>query len=97
MKWTRFALKLPTIISGVTALVEHFALPGKDKETKVLEALPTAVALTEYSIGRDLLNDPEVLAAAKAFIAAEVALKNIITKKSAPEGVILPPPPVSPF
>lgn len=85
--WTALAFKLPAIISGAVAIVNHVRkASGAEKERAVLDSIPSALALTEFAANKDLVNDAEVLAAAKAFIAAEVALRNIITKKTLAPG-----------
>ena len=82
MNWSALAFKLPGLISGAVAIVNHIKGSGKEKERAVLESIPSALALTEFAVDKDLVNDAEFLEAAKTFIAAEVALKNLITKKT---------------
>lgn len=84
-----FAAKLPVVISGIMAIAEKFKVSGADKKAAVISAIPDSVALLEFGIGMDLLNDAEVAAAISALIDAEaaalklrVALKAVLVRKA---------------
>ena len=80
--WTRLATILPGLILNAIQVVEHIK-GAQDKQKAVLETIPAMVQMTEVAVNKDLLNDPEVMVAAKAFIDAKVALSNVLTRKQA--------------
>lgn len=104
MDWLTFATKVPTIIFGAMQVVQKIkGASGPEKKAAVIASIPESIELTEFAIGRDLLNDPAVLALVGAYIDAEkVAMKardalkaGLLAKSPVPEGVVLPNPPGS--
>jgi hypothetical protein len=86
-----FALKLPAVIGGVMGIVSKVKdAPKEAKVQAVIDSIPDSVALAEFSVGKDLLNDDAVKAAIEKvatlrhdLIEAEAALKAVIVKKAA--------------
>lgn len=92
MNWSRFALSLPQLIGTVMTAVEAIkGAKGKQKEAAVLQTVKTGFETVELVAGKDLINDPALDELISAYIRSRVALQNFVTKKTAPEGVILPP------
>jgi hypothetical protein len=86
-----FALKLPAVIGGVMGIVSKVKDAPKDAKVQaVIDSIPDSVALAEFSVGKDLLNDEAVKTAIEKvaalrhdLIEAEAALKAILVKKAA--------------
>ena len=86
-----FLLKLPAVITGITAIVSHVkSAPKNEKVDAVLAAVPDSTALAEFAIDRDLFDDEKVKAAVQAVVVAEhalldarAALKAIVLQKAA--------------
>ncbi len=58
-----FVAKLPAVIAGITAIISKVKSATKeDKVNAVVEAIPESVALAEYGVGQDLLNDDTIKA-----------------------------------
>ena len=74
MSWVQFLIKLPVVIGGIVGIIEKVKASGPDKKAAVLDALPESVALAEFTLGRDLLNDPAIRPAIEAVVDAEAAL-----------------------
>ena len=60
MNWTTFLFKLPMVIGGIVGIIDKVRASGADKKAAVLAVLPESIALAEFSVGRDLLNDPAI-------------------------------------
>lgn len=86
-------LKLVGIAMNV---VEQFKTPGKDKQTKVIEAVQHNLADIEEAVGVDFVNDPELNNLLMSYIDARVALLRGIeaAKKLKGAGDPVPVPPV---
>jgi hypothetical protein len=81
---TRALILLPGAISSAEQLGDALGRSsGADKKAAVLSTVQTELQAAEGIAGRDLANDAEVLAAAGAVIDAEVALHNLVAKKTA--------------
>lgn len=61
-------------------IVQAFKIPGKDKQTKVIEAVQNNLSDIEEAVGIDFVNDPALNDLMKAYIDARVALMNGIEK-----------------
>lgn len=78
LNWGAFALKLPALIMGLMDIVERVRgrSGGKEKHDAVVEALPDMVALAEFGAGKDLLNDPAIVALRDEYIRAQALVIN---------------------
>ena len=97
MDWVAFAFKLPQIIQGAVAVVDHIkGAKGADKKQAVLDSIPAGVALTDYAAGRDILNDAAIATLVSVYVDAEAA---VLKARNALKAGILakqPPAPVVP-
>jgi hypothetical protein len=69
------------------ALIEQIAsaipgLHGKAKQDAVVALVKKSVEAWEQTIGRDVVNDPEVEKATRGVIDAVVALQNLVVRKA---------------
>lgn len=86
-----FAARLPAVVGGIMGIVSKVKTANKDaKIDAVLNAVPDALIVAEFGVGKDLLDDAAVKAAITAvatakhdLIVAEEALRAAITKKAA--------------
>lgn len=92
MNWTNFALDLPQIVGvAVNAVQKIKSAKGPEKEAAVLDTVKQAAPIISRVTPINI-NDQELDNVLKAYIAARVALMNVVTKKTAvPEGVMVPP------
>lgn len=76
-KWVLLAMKLPGLIQGSMRIVQRIKnADGKQKKDAVIESIPEAIELTEFGVGKDLVNDPAIQQLISAYIDAEkVAMK----------------------
>lgn len=75
----QLALKVVSYIPGVIDSVERtIAAKGAEKQAAAVEMIGEILEATEGVAGRDLLDNAEVEAAAKAVIDAVVHLANIV-------------------
>ena len=82
MKWITLGMKLfPYIVMAVQS-VEKLAgaKKGKAKQDAAIEVLGTGLAALEVGLEKDLVDNAEVNAAARAAIDAYVQLQNVIAK-----------------
>jgi len=83
MKWVDIGVKLFPLIVGAIQWVEQFARgKGRDKQDAVIELVKTGLSISELVIAKDLLNDDDVVQAARKVIDAYVALQNVIASKA---------------
>jgi hypothetical protein len=84
------AAKIPMVVAGIMGIVSKVKTADKGaKVDAVLDAIPDSVALAEFGVGRDLLNDEAVRAALTKvaalehdLIEARNALKAVITSSA---------------
>jgi hypothetical protein len=94
MDWGKFALQVPQLIGiAMTAAEKIKAAKGPEKEAAVIATMHDTLPAVEGALGVDVVNDAAFDALLSAYIQSRVALANFLTKKSVPEGVILPPKP----
>lgn len=87
----KFLAKLPVVTIGIMRIVDAVkSASGADKKAAVLESIPTSVALAEYVMERDLLDDAEVKKLLEAAIDAQHAankawdaIRAVVVKKVA--------------
>jgi len=85
----KFLTKLPAIIIGTMRIVDGVKnATGADKKAAVLAAIPDSVALAEFVVERDLLNDEKVKELLSAAVDAQHAankawdaLRDVVVKK----------------
>lgn len=100
MDWLSFTMRLPLVIAEAMRIVEHIkgGATGAEKKAAVIASIPASVELVDFAAGRDVLNDPAIMALRDAFIDAEkVAMK---AKEALQQGILtragVPAVPASP-
>ena len=94
MNWLNFVDKLPLLIKGTMIVVQKIkSATGPEKKAAVLEAIPEAIALTEFGAGRDLVADEGIAALIGAYIDAEKAAMK--AKDALKAGILAKAPPSS--
>lgn len=80
INWSKVALGIPRIIDFAMHVAEKLkgAKSGPEKEAAVVEGLIEGVDLGENLTGKDFVDNPELVEAAKAYMAARVNLMNLV-------------------
>lgn len=74
INWGAIAMKLPVIISAGVAIVDKIKnAKGAEKKQAVIESIPTSIELIEFAAGKNILNDPAIMALVSAAVDAEAA------------------------
>ncbi len=77
-------LFVPGLTSAINIVQENLGgLKGPDKKAAAIAIATTVVETAEGAAGKDLLNDPAVVAATSAFVDAYVALQNALAAAKA--------------
>ena len=85
MKWLSIAMRIFPFIIGAVHGVEAMrgALSGQAKQDAAIDMVKAMVQAADAGVGRDLVNDDDVVRATRAVIDAYVALQNVIARKAA--------------
>lgn len=82
-KWSSVGVSFMPYIGQAMAIVEMLSsLKGQAKRKQAVDLTKLLVTSSEQFAGRDLVNDAEVVKAVEAVMDAQVALQNLIAKKS---------------
>jgi hypothetical protein len=73
--WSKFLVRLPAVIVGTVGIVERVkGASDENKKEAVLGAVLESVSLTEFTMGKDLLNDEQIFKLVSAVVDAEMAV-----------------------
>lgn len=87
MDYFKLATKLPLVISGITGIVHLVkGAPDGSKKEAVLAAIPASIALAEFGVDKDFLNDATIAKLVDAYIDAEAAVAK--AREALKEGIL---------
>jgi hypothetical protein len=86
MGWIALGMKLlPYIVESVQWVERFVTTKGRQKQDAAIFLVRSLLGVVEQGKGKDLLDDDEVEASARAVIDAVVSLNNLIAKKNSSE------------